>query len=1336
MIQGTLRDVSLRKLGSTVAEDAAAGDLTLTVYDVFDFDEEGGTLQLTLNGDDTDPILTYTGIIEDTGVFFIDEDGDEESYSKIILDPTTPVPVNLVGVGESIEVSAHVWPPGEEKIGEVYIESEVEFDFPDELGDDPDSVENEEPSTISARLSHSVSALLPEGIRTEESGYETVLIVEEDAEWVITEVLGTPASIDGSYIDPDSTIPPEALTDGEPPEAAPVIEVHPFAVGSLEVTWSLIDNPDPTQYRIYASIAPDVVTTGDDNFIGTSAGTSFIFNTVGGLPVSTENPTYVRVRAYDADGVGPDSNESFNTARGVTLIDFDDEVNDFLDDLSEEINDVRTSANGKNKVHYTTTAPVVSPDDVKGDVWYVMNSTNTEVLAMFVHNGTTWTYAPLSHLAISSMDAAKITVGVLDANRIGAKTISAEKMLLADTTNLVEDADMSREASIYLDPAKHTWDLNPSSNWSFVSGVTLPWTNSTGRVAQLTASSAGVWTWIRPNVYTPTKAGDIWYASFYVRKTNAATSGEVNLYMDWSGGLNGIISKKLNDMEVGEWTKLEGNFTIAGGDTSTLTSKVRPLFWTTDTPVGTVIEVAGFTMRRAASAELIVDGSIKARHIYGDTIEADEITGKLLYVGEIEAKQIRGDSIFAKFAQSDEYVTGDTDPLVRINRDGIEGTSGPNQVRFRIPTDPDEDATFIGNITATSATIENMLSLRGMSNVVIPESKLELQSALSGPTNKPTIVSTYPSAPLSPFPSGYSPYGYGTQYKKFGDTWYGTASRDSDNALCLFSFTENATTGELSAPVLVRVMGVYAERVTVGSSTVSYEVVDWLIRNSKLYIGYNRVTITYYSPPPGVRTPEPLSVAVRNKYIDRFPLTSGAKEATYQLTGMDENHDLAAITEESSTYITVVTADARQEDEWILTRYIVPETGSSASLTRHSTLTFTANPLRYRPVTIQAVPTTSLNPAGSGNRYAILDQLGRIYVFSGATNIPGEGVTGLPLTSDIQKNIWFDSVTNRWYGFNEYTVYKFNNQNSWDGGSRTAWAGYSWLDLSTADGTDQHESKLSPLGSTVLKKFSQVSVSAGAALPSANTITPANSVTHIRIYLGTTTTTTKPSISTLRRSGTDLGAGQLNKLYTFPLDTTGGAPEPALPARFPRSSPAEIASQVIDDKGPLNLMKGDGSGRMGPYIWDKDGRTSTPAIAVYKTSGQTLTSGGGTTLVTMDTLRVPAQGGMILESGTVTVPMTGWYRVSGCVTFSSSTSSARRMVFVTTGASPGTINNTWMSQTLASPQTDASFTTLMVSASVFVNAGQSIGMAGNVAVNWGIDVSQAYMNNMQVVWEG
>ena len=222
-----------------------------------------------------------------------------------------------------------------------------------------------------------------------------------------------------------------------------------------------------------------------------------------------------------------------------------------------------------------------------------------------------------------------------------------------------------------------------------------------------------------------------------------------------------------------------------------------------------------------------------------------------------------------------------------------------------------------------------------------------------------------------------------------------------------------------------------------------------------------------------------------------------------------------------------------------------------------------------------------------------------------------------------------------------------------------------------------------------------------------------------------------PASSEYSRAATPSPGVKTALLDTLP--TSGGAP-PSTTSGFAVGAPARIRSAAEDAAGPLVDLRGDGSGRVGWMSWNSDGG-GLPAIIGGKSSAQTIAA-NTTTCVKLNVARQGPMGGMVLSGGTVTVPITGWYQVSGNVTFSAATSSARRTLWVAKGTAPGSLSTFMHSTSVASAQNTANLTTLACSGLVWCSAGEVVGLAVHTASAWSIDISQPYQNSLSVHFVG
>src|SRR5699024_7676597 len=127
---------------------------------------------------------------------------------------------------------------------------------------------------------------------------------------------------------------------------------------------------------------------------------------------------------------------------------------DARDALESDIDAVRTSANGKNTVHWSTSTPPNEYDGVVDDTWFRMSSMGSggRVVSQWRWNGVVWVSTVVDNAVIANLDAGKITSGFIDAERFKAGSISASSIAVGDFSNLatidpIRDVNVSRPSS-------------------------------------------------------------------------------------------------------------------------------------------------------------------------------------------------------------------------------------------------------------------------------------------------------------------------------------------------------------------------------------------------------------------------------------------------------------------------------------------------------------------------------------------------------------------------------------------------------------------------------------------------------------------------------------------------------------------------------------------------------------------------------------------------------------------------------------------------------------------------------------------------------------------------
>lgn len=97
----------------------------------------------------------------------------------------------------------------------------------------------------------------------------------------------------------------------------------------------------------------------------------------------------------------------------------------------------QTTADGKNKVHYSTGSP--TGGGVNGDLWFTLNGSQN-VTAQYTYNGSSWVQNQLTSTVIANLDAGKITSGTITSiaynNGSGTFSVDASGNLIASAATI------------------------------------------------------------------------------------------------------------------------------------------------------------------------------------------------------------------------------------------------------------------------------------------------------------------------------------------------------------------------------------------------------------------------------------------------------------------------------------------------------------------------------------------------------------------------------------------------------------------------------------------------------------------------------------------------------------------------------------------------------------------------------------------------------------------------------------------------------------------------------------------------------------------------------------
>lgn len=254
-------------------------------------------------------------------------------------------------------------------------------------------------------------------------------------------------------------------------------------------------------------------------------------------------------------------------------------------------------------------------------------------------------------------------------------TITANKLFLGDTTNLCENPDFENDAN-GATPTGFT--SNAHSRVKDISGFAGG--NGSNKALELDAIN-GYNNDMYSNSFIPVTPGQQFYVEAEARFLNSAGSGAGRL------GFSCYNAKKqhMNTWSSAVWWSIDKNiaqpvFTKKGATWTVPANCYYVYIWISFQNNGETTNkwyIDNIRINRAASAELIVDGSITSRHI-----QADSITGDRIQANSLSADRIR-------IASFENLYTNGTFELGDVNWKANGGTS------YQILKDP--NTSYQGN---------------------------------------------------------------------------------------------------------------------------------------------------------------------------------------------------------------------------------------------------------------------------------------------------------------------------------------------------------------------------------------------------------------------------------------------------------------------------------------------------------------------------------------------------------------------------------------------------------------------------------------------------------------
>lgn len=384
--------------------------------------------------------------------------------------------------------------------------------------------------------------------------------------------------------------------------------------------------------------------------------------------------------------------------------------------ITNEVNTLNAALATKSKHTLSANAPGVTANNA-GDVWEQHKAGDTtKIIARWRGmGGTSWSAMNLDATYIPLLDIGSGTFGDLSGERILAKTIGVQQLVVTNFDNLISDPRFARP-------------LNDPGGWS--SGAAPAGTLT----VQPTADQAGT----GPALVVTTAAGSRY-------PVNAGTN---QWDVEPGQAFRAVISVHAAATESPDAVRGSIRFTAPDGTFTdrTMTSVGVPSYaagqWTlrtgtitcpTDKPYhkayfflrfetarnGTV-KVERVSVTRAADGKLIIDGSLEARHVTADMVEGLLVTGRVL---QTDAASNRGIKI-------------STSGILGYDTSGVERfTVNPSTGLVSMIGGSIQSADILGAVVRT-ATTGNRMELRQENGLGI----IKGWSGLANHTSYPTTV--------------------------------------------------------------------------------------------------------------------------------------------------------------------------------------------------------------------------------------------------------------------------------------------------------------------------------------------------------------------------------------------------------------------------------------------------------------------------------------------------------------------------------------------------------------------------------------------------------------------
>lgn len=592
-----------------------------------------------------------------------------------------------------------------------------------------------------------------------------------------------------------------------------------------------------------------------------------------------------------------------------------------------------------------------------------------------------------------------------------------------------------------------------------------------------------------------------------------------------------------------------GNYVVR-----TLADGVTPLSY--DTP--TYVRIVAKDADGAAPAGLEVPSTpIQAT--------SDDIATNSVITDKLAANAITADKLAARIILASEIATGESGfDRVSLDASGIKAIQANGVVRADLPTDSGTPVFIKGRAELDNVNINDNMSIHGTANTMEPSSRLVMKGSTSDPTSQPSVYTSWDVANTWSYPGGSFSIGGGR-----GLCWDGTRyiTTNAYFGTQLLAMNEDGTfNNNVGLPALSGYGDFYAEGgvtysggkyfVLGQAGRLSDNHVFWQVRRYAINWTTSTATLEAWSN-IGTYGPD-FNGSGKLPIIGVGDLTGvaicwwGGTTGGYYQHAQPVDTTTCALTAGGTDYGSVVASSdigdmtyfAQGSFDFGAARTLIAWNGKTQVNV-------------YNGTTLQANEVWNTVAANAGIAYNP--------------------------TSQYSFRTWYYS-----YGAAGYLV-KHALTNWTDAADFRTWYGtFTWR-----NSTNSYETMQSLYYSFTMQKRSKVNYSS-PSIPPGGTGNDPNSV---RFYIGKTGTP-PPRTSMFLFASPAVGVTTAN---SYSVAFSGSNP-PAT-NNFPASATSSIQSGKTDGGGPLILLNGDGSGRVGPLTWNASGAQTSGDTGWIAVSG-------------------------------------------------------------------------------------------------------------------------------------